>query len=240
MASMRRVLVVSDDPAVVKSVGEALVAGGMESIAVSTGEDALWQLDNDACDAVLGSVVLRGMSGAEMAAEIGANHPGLPVYLMGEAAASAGVAGIIQLPVSAAKIAEIAGQIKQPLAAADATQARADAGPGSSSRLRDIVLFLLGPLIAFGYIVLFPVIGLGMIIYSAVGAKPAVDESLQARSARIPKPSLFKAVGMLLAVGISGVFYGLVAPAMGIVLVVWFSLEAWRRAGARAVGSERS
>jgi len=233
--------VVSDDPAVVKNVGEAIAAGGMESIAVSTGEDALWHLENDAYDAVFGNVLLRGMSGLEMAEEIGASHPGLPVYLIGEpagaVATTGATGGILQLPVTAEKVAEILRQLKPP--STTAREVRAVDEQRSSSRLKDIVLFLMGPLIAFGYILLFPVIGLGMIIYSAVGAKPAVEETGQARSARKPKPGLLKAMGMLFVIGITGVFYGLVAPFMGIVLVIWFSLEAWRRVGVKALGPER-
>jgi hypothetical protein len=55
----------------------------------------------------------------------------------------------------------------------------------------------------------------------------------------VPKQGLLKAFGMMLAVAVIGVLYGLVAPILGIMLVLWFGMEAWGKLGAKAVGTGR-
>jgi hypothetical protein len=102
-----------------------------------------------------------------------------------------------------------------------------------------VVLFLLAPVVALGYVIAFPVVGLGMLVFSAFKTeeRPQEAEPLPAEG---PKPSILKGVGMMIAVAAVGIFYGLVAPFLGIVLIVWFGLEAWGKVGARAVASDRT
>lgn len=227
MGNARRILLVTDDSAVAKTLDEAFSGKGIGVIAVPTGEEALWQLENDGIGAILTDMVLRGMSGHELEEEVRERQPGLPVFI---------VAGG---RVSTEKFAEITERVLAG-AAPETAPAQPQAAANSGSRLKDVVLFLLGPLIALGYVVIFPVVGLGMLVYSAFEAKPAAEEAEPLPVAATPKTSLLKAFGMMLAIAAVGVFYGLVAPFMGIVLVVWFGLEAWGKAGARAIGSGRS
>jgi CheY-like chemotaxis protein len=227
MANARKILLVTGDPAAAKNLGESFSGKGISVVAVETAEEALWRLEGDGFSAILSETRLRGMSGQELAEELGERGSSLPFF---------------QLPQSAEKLAEIAEQLQSApepaAAAATAAQPRAAAGP--RSRLKDVVLFLLGPVFALGYIIVFPVVGLGMLIISAFEAKPATEAAEAQPAAEAPKSSLLKALGMLLAVVVVGVFYGLVAPFMGIVLVVWFGLEAWTKLGARAIGAGRS
>lgn len=220
MANARKILMVIGDPAAATSLGEPFSAKGIGVVAVETAEEALWQLEGDGFSAILSETRLRGMSGQELAEELRERGSSLPFY---------------QLPLSAEKLAEIAAQMPSPPAPAAAAQT-----DGSRSRLKDVVLFLLGPVFALGYIVVFPVVGLGMLIVSAFEAKPAPEAAETQTAAEAPRSSLLKALGMLLAVVVVGVFYGLVAPFMGILLVVWFGLEAWTKLGARAIGAGRS
>lgn len=247
MESLRKLLLVSDDPAVGTGLVEALSAKGIGVVAVPTGEDALWRMESGGFDAILSAVALRGMSGLELAAEARERWPGLPVFLLaGEPApdgeSRADVAGYLRLPLSPDQLAEVSDRVLS--TATPAAQPREAETPQpaarSGSRLRDIVLFLLGPLIALGYIVVFPVVGLGMLVYSAFKEVPARDEAAPLPAAAAPKPGLLKALGMMIAVTAIGIFYGLLAPVMGIVLVIWFGLEAWGKAGARAIGSGRN
>lgn len=231
MAHTRNILLVTGDPALAKSLGETFSGKGLGVVAVDSAEEALWQLDGDGFAAVVSETALRGMSGQELADEIGRRGLALPVHLIGTGAS-------LQLPLAAGKIEEIAQRAQSAPAPAMAAQPRAMAEP--RSRLKDVVLFLLGPVFALGYIVVFPVVGLGMLIISAFEAKPAAEEAAPQPAAEAPKSSLLKALGMLLAVMVVGVFFGLVAPFMGILLVVWFGLEAWTKLGARAIGSSRS
>jgi CheY-like chemotaxis protein len=220
MDNPRKILLVTGDPAVAQNLGESFSGKGIGVVPVETAEEALWQLEGNGFSAIVSETALRGMSGQELAEELRERGSSLPFY---------------QLPLSAEKLAEIAAQIPSAPAPAAAAQTA-----GSRSRLKDVVLFLLGPVFALGYIVVFPVVGLGMLIISAFEAKPATAEAEAQPAAEAPRSSLLKALGMLLAVVVVGVFYGLVAPFMGIVLVVWFGLEAWTKLGARAIGSGRS
>jgi CheY-like chemotaxis protein len=227
MGIARRILLVTDDSAVARTLDEAFSGKGIGVVAVPTGEDALWQLENDGFDAILTDLVLRGMSGHELEEEVRERQPGLPVFIVAGGRASTEM------------LAAIADRVLSSAAPAVAA-AQPQAVARSGSRLRDVVLFLLGPLVALGYVVAFPVVGLGMLVYSAFEAKPAAEEAEPPPAAASPKTSLLKAFGMMLAIAAVGVFYGLVAPFMGIVLVVWFGLEAWGKVGVRAIGSGRS
>ena len=250
MGSARRILLVDEDPAVRKIFEQVFSARAIAVIAVASGEEALWQLGNGAYDAVFGDLVLRGMSGLEMAEEIRASRPGLPVVIIAgrgaESAqdrAAAGVSEFLRMPLSAEELAKAADRVLQAAESLAASQPRAQqpaaaqATTGSESRLKDVVLFLSAPLIALAYVLAFPVIGLGMLVFSAFEKKPQAPEDAEPLPLAAPaKPSLLKAVGMMLAMAVVGVFYGLLAPIMGIVLVLWFGLEAWGKLGARAVG----
>jgi CheY-like chemotaxis protein len=247
MDNVRRVLLVSENPAVAKSLEEALPAKGIGLTVLPTAEEALWMLEGESFDAVLADAALRGMSGLEMAEELRGREAGLPVYLIaGEAmpagASEPGLAGRLQQPLTSDRLAGFADQVL--LAARPAgTEAGAvpsRAGPKPASRLRNIALFLLGPVFALGYILAFPVVGLGMLIFSLFEAKDAATQAAEPPPAAGPRPGLLKALGSMLGVGAVGIFYGLVAPILGIVLVVWFALEAWGRTGARAIGSGKT
>jgi len=247
MDNLRKVLLVNDDPAVGKSLDEALSSKGIAVVAVPTGEEALWQLENGSFDAVLSSMALRGMSGLEMTEEARERQPGLPVFILASGPGPAGerhagVAGYLQLPLSPDQLADVADRVLSATAAAAQPRESDIPQPAarSESRLRDVVLFLLAPLIALGYIVLFPVVGLGMLVYASFEKKPATEEAEPLPAAGTPKPSLLKTIATMIAVAAVGIFYGLVAPFMGVVLVVWFGLEAWGKVGARAIGPGRN
>jgi CheY-like chemotaxis protein len=245
MDNVRRVLLVSENPAVAKSLEEALSAKGIGLAVLPTAEEALWMLEDESFDAVLAQAVLRGMSGLELAEELGGRGAGLPVFLVADGPGAAGtgrpgaVAGTLPPPLTPDKLAGFAEQVLSTArpAKAEALQASGQAAPKPASRLRNIVLFLLGPIFALGYIIAFPVVGLGMLVFSLFEARDASPQAAEPPPSAGPRPGLLKALGSMVGVGALGVFYGLVAPFLGMVLVVWFALEAWGRTGARAIGS---
>ena len=82
MSKTCKILLVGDDPVEMKRSEKALSGKGYTVIAAASGEDALWQLGNGKYDAVVTNMTLRGMSGLEVAEEIHAGQPNLPVVII--------------------------------------------------------------------------------------------------------------------------------------------------------------
>ena len=103
-------------------------------------------------------------------------------------------------------------------------------------RLRDIVLFLLAPFFGLAYLLALPVVGLGALAWLAFEARePVSEETEPLHPAASAKPSVLKAIAMMLAVVICGVAYAVVGPILGIGLILWVSFQAWGKLGARAM-----
>jgi len=235
MADARKVMLVTEDAAVRKRFDEALAGKGIDLVAVPSGEEALWQLERESCNAIFAAAALGGMSGLELAEEARALHGGVPVYILG---GGADVAEALPALPSADALAAIAERLAPARAAGGGAAAPVAAGTGS--RLKDIVLFLLAPLVALGYILAFPIVGFVVLVYSVSEAKGHADARAAPRAAApVAKQSLAKAFGMMFAVALIGVLYGLVAPILGIMLVLWFGMDAWGRLGKKAVGLGR-
>jgi signal transduction histidine kinase len=78
-----RILVVDDDPNVLKSLTALLGHSGYEYFSAATGEEALEAGENDAFDLVLLDVMMPGMSGLEVCRRLKAQHDNfLPVILV--------------------------------------------------------------------------------------------------------------------------------------------------------------
>ncbi|MFB1479449.1 sigma-54-dependent transcriptional regulator [Corallococcus sp. RDP092CA] len=76
------VLVVDDDPALLKVLGALLTQAGLTPHPASSAKDALAQLARRPIDVVLSDVRMPGMSGMELLAEVGRGWPDVPVLLM--------------------------------------------------------------------------------------------------------------------------------------------------------------
>jgi DNA-binding NtrC family response regulator len=78
------VLVVEDEPHVRELVRLVLAQGGYEVVAASDAEEALalYRADPARIDLVLSDVLMPGLSGAELAAQLRAISPEIPVILM--------------------------------------------------------------------------------------------------------------------------------------------------------------
>lgn len=250
MGNARRILLVDDDPAVSKTFEQVFSGKGYAVVTVASGEDALWQLGSGTFDAVFTDMVMRGMSGLEVAEEIRASQPRLPVVIItgyGSEAAqgrAAGVAEFLHKPLSPEQLADTADRVLQAAESVAALQpqtqeavaAPAQATTSSESRLKDVVLFLLAPFIALGYVLVFPIVGLGVLAYSALETKKQIPDEAEALYPPAPvKPSLLKAIAMMLAMVLTGVVCGVLGPILGIGLVLWFGLEAWGKLGTKAM-----
>jgi len=248
MSSARRILLVDNDPAVRKSFEQVLAGKACDVVTASSGEDALWQLGHGAYDAVFTDMVMRGMSGLEVAEEIQARRPGLPVVILGadssgaaqEGAAAAGVAEFLRKPLSPERLAAAVDRVLQARESVAVLQRQtplAEVAPAQATsepvaRLKGVVLFLLAPFIGLAYILIFPVVGLGMLA-SLVQQEPEKAEAL--RPAAPAGGSVLKAIPTMLAVVLIGVVCAVVVPVLGIGLLLWLSIEAWGRLGAKAM-----
>jgi two-component system, NtrC family, response regulator len=77
-----RLLVVDDDPDVLRFVEAALGAQGHETVCVAGAEQALAQVDREAPDVLLTDIRLEGMDGLQLLAEVRRGRPDLPVIVM--------------------------------------------------------------------------------------------------------------------------------------------------------------
>lgn len=252
MGNARTVLLVEQDAAERKQLEQVLAEKGYTVTTVSTAEEAIWKLDNEPCDALFTSVSLRGMSGLELTAEARARRPGLPIVVMaGEISAAvkslattAGATDFLRKPLSSGSIADVIARVLPPTAAATPTPptAAADARPEPTisepiRRLKNIILFLLAPFVGLVYLLSFPIVGMGMLIWTALAWKKRKSEE----SGHLPETaatrSLFKSVAMVPGALLLGVTFAIVGPLLGIGVLLWFSFQAWGRIGAKALAT---
>ncbi|MGD0331934.1 MAG: response regulator [Xanthobacteraceae bacterium] len=257
MKISRSVLVVGDDEAVIKAFEQVFSGKGFAVATARSGEDALWTLDHDSYDAVFTALELRGLSGLELADEVHAEKPRLPVFIIAgtepttsqerAAAAATGVAGFLRKPLSPEQISATADQVLKvvesfaPLQPRTAEAKTASPSPTKVfvSRLRDIVLFLLAPIVGLIYILLFPVVGFGMLIWlglTRVSAKREISEiAAPAPLSGHARPSILITVVKICGVALIGIAYGLVGPILGLGVLAWFFFEAWGKLGAEVI-----
>lgn len=252
MSSACKILLVGDDPVEMESFGKVLSGKGYAVITASSGEDALWQLSHGKHDAVFTNMMLRGMNGLEVAEEIHASQPWLPVVVITGygpedaqvPAAAVGVAKFLQQPLSSGQLAETADRVLQAAPSVAILQPQTSAAEvvprqpmiEFALRLRDVVLFLLAPFIGLVYLFTFPIVGLGALVWFAFKERePVSEEAEPLHPAASSRPSVLHTIAMMLAVVISGVVYAVVGPILGLGLILWVSFEAWGKLGVKAV-----
>lgn len=253
MSALRKVLVVDDDPVVGKSFDRVLSGKGYAVITASNGQEALNKLDAEDYDVVYTDIKMPGMSGLEMAEQVKARHPWLPVVIVtgygspdNEARAeAAGVSGFLRKPLSpemiegsaqkafseknatAPNTAE-ASAIAEPAAAPEHGGARSIAGV-----VKNVALFLAAPFVGLAYILAFPIVGLGMLAWMAIQAQKKKSE--QAAAAAPSKPSLLRNTALMIAAPFIGLAYIIVGPIVGLCMLFWFGFQAWGKLGAKAL-----
>jgi CheY-like chemotaxis protein len=183
MDTLKKVLVVDDDPVISHSFNRVLAGKGYVVVSAENGQEALKKIANEKYDAVFADIRMPGEDGIEVARQVRAEQPWMPVVIItgygspeNEARAEAvGVKGFLRKPLSPS-------MIEQSVAAATADpQISADVAPVTETEdekpakrsigvfLKDIALFLAAPFIGLAYIALFPLIGLAMLVW--MGAK---------------------------------------------------------------------
>ncbi len=234
MTALRKVLVVDDDPVVRKSFDRVLSGKGYAVITAENGEEAMRKLNEEKYDVVYTDIRMPGMSGLEVAEKVKAARPWTPVVIItgygteaAEARAkAAGVSGFLHKPLSPETIEGSARDaLAVPAAAEKATviavgaemPAAEEAGAGSA--LMNILLFFAAPFIGLAYIVVFPLVGLGVLAVLAARAANKIE-------ALNKVGSVLKYGGLFLAAPFLGLAYVTVFPLVGLVILAWMGGRA--------------
>ena len=179
MKALRKVLVIDDDPVVGTSFNRVLEPKGYAVITAADGAEALERIAREDYDVVYTDIRMPGMNGLEVARRIKEARPWMPVVIVTgygsaaniEEARKVGVSGFLNKPLSPETIedttasftteeAAVAAPLPAAPAAAPAPHART---PGQV--LKNIALFIAAPFIGLAYVVIGPIVGLGMLAW---------------------------------------------------------------------------
>lgn len=236
MTALRKVLVVDDDPVVGASFNRVLSGKGYIVVAAENGADALAKLKDEKFDAVFTDLRMPGMDGLQVAENIKATQPWVPVVLVtgyGSAAnearaRAAGVVDFLRKPLSPDMIEDSAANavrtVTTPLEmvtppVAPEAPVQAEAQPAARSQLKNIALFLSAPFVGLVYAVLLPFVGLGMLLWfagQALWKQPKAREALLAG-----KVALQLAVAPFI-----GLAYLIVLPFAALGMLAWMATKA--------------
>ena len=253
MSALRKVLVVDDDPVVGKSFDRVLSGKGYAVITAGSAKEALTKLEAEKYDVVFTDIKMPGMSGLEMAEMVKQQRPWLPVVIVtgygspgNEARAeAAGVSGFLRKPLSPEMIEDSAQKALSTQAAPAAQAPAAPAVPvaiaaqSTAQRVarfvKNVALFLAAPFIGLAYILTFPIVGLGMLVWTAIEAqKKKTEETAQPQPVPV-RSSPVKNTALFLAAPFIGLAYIIVGPIVGLAMLAWFGVQAWGKLGAKAL-----
>jgi len=118
--TVMRILVVDDEPVVAEVMAEAIRAAGSEALVALDGTEALDLLSATPVDGVFMDLVMPGLSGLAVLAQIRNRHPLLPVVVIsghgtGETSAKAkelGAVAVLEKPTTLAQMTEILSRLR--------------------------------------------------------------------------------------------------------------------------------
>ena len=215
MSTVKKILVVDDDPVVAKSFDRVLAGKGYAVISAANGEEALRKLNAETYDVVFTDIKMPGMSGIEVAERVKKSQPWLPVVIVtgfgsteNEARAeAAGVSGFLHKPLSPEMIEgstekALLEAVAAPAAVPEAAPAAAEA-VRAGSHLKNVALFFAAPFIGLAYILAFPFVGLGLLAWLA-GKAMMRNGTVKAIAYTIAAPFVtlgFVVIGPVVALG---------------------------------------
>ena len=257
MRTLRKVLVVDDDPVVGKSFHRVLANKGYAVVTAVDGAEALAKIAAEDYDVVYTDIRMPGMNGLEVAERIKGQRPWLPVVIVSgyateenEARAkAAGVVAVLHKPLSAQMIEESArdatrrmDETAEPAAAVATLVAEAAPAPTVARAepaveraigpLKTVGLLLAAPLLGLAYVIFFPIVGLATLVGTVIW------HSMKALAERVRHIDTFaKNVGLFLAAPFIGLAYVVALPFVGIGMVAWIGAKALlKRERARTTG----
>jgi CheY-like chemotaxis protein len=174
MKATTRVLVIDDDPVIGRSIGRVLSPKGYAVLTAADGAQALDRLAREDYDMVYTDIRMPGMDGVEVARQIKAARPWLPVVIVTgygsqaseEEARAVGVAGFLHKPLSPEMIEASAQEALREKPSP--VEARTQAAPAPTETLpdpRNLALFFAAPFIGLAYAIALPFVGMGMLVW---------------------------------------------------------------------------
>jgi len=234
MSALRKVLVVDDDAVVGKSFNRVLTRDkGYVVITAQNGTEALEKMRTQKYDLVFTDIKMPGMDGVELAAQVKAKQPWVPVVIItgygttaNEARAKeVGVSDFMRKPLSPEMIEESAAHALLAPASASVASPQANTVEAvhaepveKTNNLKNVALFIAAPFIGLAYAVLLPWVGIAMLAW--VGGKAFV----QLRAVR-KTLTFMKNVALFLAAPFVGLAYAVLLPFVGTAMLVWVGVQ---------------
>jgi CheY-like chemotaxis protein len=238
MSALHKILVVDDDPVVGMSFNRVLSSDkGYVVITAQNAAQALEKLREQEYDVVFTDIKMPGMDGVELAERVRAKQPWTPVVIVTghgtnaneKRAKAAGVLEFLNKPLSPEMIEKSAmNALHQPeLAVVHSVQPSPVKAPpiesaARTSNVTKLVLLVAAPFIGLIYAVSLPLIGMGMLLWTAgqaLVAWPVAKKALH----------FLKNVALFLAAPFIGLAYAVMLPFVGMAMLIWAGLEAWKR-----------
>jgi CheY-like chemotaxis protein len=236
MTSLRKILVVDDDPVVGKSFHRVLSQDkGYVVITAHNAAEALERMREQEYDLLVTDIKMPGMDGVELAERVRARQPWTPVVIVtgfGSAdneqrARAAGVSAFVHKPLSPEMIEEAAVHARHipeaSVAAVVAPDPSVVRDPGviaePESHTRNVALFFAAPFIGLAYAVMLPMVGAAMMLMQAGRALARKAEG----------PSNAARVAMLALAPLIGLAFVITLPVVGLATLAWTGHHAVRR-----------
>ncbi len=246
MNTLRKILIVDDDPVVGKSFDRVLSGRGYVVVTAADGAEALRKIAAEKYDAVFTDIRMPGMDGIAVAEQIKSRQPWLPVVIVSgyataenEARAkAAGVSAVLHKPLSPEMIENGAREAlleKDAIAAPAANDSPLAEAPSTAvgtlpaagrdlGALKTVGLVVGAPLLGLAYVVVLPFIGLAALIALPFwyGGK-----ALWKRAG--PMKSWLRNVALLVAAPFLGLAYVIALPFVGMGMLAWMGVKAARK-----------
>jgi CheY-like chemotaxis protein len=234
MSALRKVLVVDDDAVVGKSFNRVLSKKGYVVTTAHNAHEALKQVREQSFDVVFTDIKMPGMDGVELAEQLKARQPWIPVVIITgygsteneTRAKAAGVTDFMRKPLSPEMIEESAAHaLLEPAAPVVAKLEVVPAAPVRVEPLevqhpiRNVALFLAAPFIGLVYALALPLVGLAALAW--IGGKAL----LQTEAAK-KAPTFLKNVALLIAAPFIGLAYAVSLPFVGMAFLAWTAGKA--------------
>jgi CheY-like chemotaxis protein len=243
MTTLRKVLVVDDDPVVGRSFDRVLSKRGYAVVTAGDGAEALRKIAAEEYDVVFTDIRMPGIDGITVAERIRDRQPWLPVVIVSgyatpenEARArAAGVSAVLHKPLSPQMIEDSARDALlrreadvRPAAqeaAAAALPAAADPLPAADAWSRNVARLpgfpVWAPFLGLLYVLVLPFAGLAALV-----AMPFwfAIRALARRSGRVG--TWLRNVGLFLAAPVVGLVYVIALPFVGLGMLAWMGVKA--------------
>ncbi len=242
MTTLRKVLVVDDDPVVGRSFDRVLSKRGYAVVTAGDGAEALRKIAAEEYGVVFTDIRMPGIDGITVAERIRDRQPWLPVVIVSgyataenEARArAAGVSAVLHKPLSPEMIEEGARDalLRREADVRPRTQDTAsalppatDAPPAASARFGNVARLpgfpVWAPLLGLLYVLVLPFAGLAALV--AMPFWYAI-RALARRSGRVG--TWLRNVALFLAAPVVGLVYVIALPFVGLGMLAWMGIKA--------------